>query len=98
MNVKRPRRIQDENEDDLMEFQEEFLRQKQTSSVKLVKKKHENQQEINNPIPDIVEKKQFKVSDFENIDETAICVLSDLIVSYKLVKKNNVIKLTYYLD
>jgi hypothetical protein len=38
MNIKRPKRINEEDEDDLMVIQQEFLKQKVQPSVKLVKK------------------------------------------------------------
>lgn len=38
MNVKRPKRLNEETEDDLMEFQENFLKQNLQPSAKLVRK------------------------------------------------------------
>jgi hypothetical protein len=57
MNIKRPRRVHEEDEDELMEFQEQFLRDSQQPSVKIVRKKHETETNHNNPIPEVVEKK-----------------------------------------
>ena len=54
MNVKRPKRVHEEDEDELMEFQEQFLKQELKPSVHLVRKKHQND------LPDVKEQ-QFKV-------------------------------------
>ena len=54
MNVKRPKRVHEEDEDELMEFQEQFLKQELKPSVQLVRKKHQND------LPDVKEQ-QFKV-------------------------------------
>ena len=55
MNIKRPRRVHEEDEDELMEFQEQFLRDSQQPSVKLVRKTPEST--TINPISEVVEKK-----------------------------------------
>lgn len=56
MNVKRPRRVHEEDEDELMEFQEQFLRESQQPSVKIVRKQHESTTK-SNPAPENTKEK-----------------------------------------
>jgi hypothetical protein len=74
MNVKRPKRITEEDEDDLMEIQQEFLKQKIKPSVKLVKKNSDG---------DVAKTSKPPVEDKQSIcfDNTTIQgVLFDIVV------------------
>jgi hypothetical protein len=77
MNVKRPKRINEEDEDDLLQFQEEFLKQKQQPSVKLIKKEKDVTWQN-------VPKNEPEANERMNIDsdqETRQNILFDIVVS-----------------
>jgi hypothetical protein len=85
MNIKRPRRVHEEDEDELMEFQEQFLRDSQQPSVKIVRKKHETKtNNNNNPIPEVVEKKVKFQSNLEIFNFSFLILYSLQLMNQKL--------------
>jgi hypothetical protein len=81
MEVKRPKRLIEETEDDLMLLQEQFLKDKSQPSVKIVREtKTETKTKENIELKENVSKIQEKMEIDDSINSKSI--LSDIIVSY----------------
>jgi hypothetical protein len=63
-HVKRPKRLGEENEDDLMRFQEEFLKNKSTQPAATVVKKQKQAENESNSMEDLngIKKDKMKLN------------------------------------
>ena len=74
MNVKRPKRLNEEDEDDLMQFQNEFLKLNQQPSAKVVKKQELNEDRIKEEL--IGDSRKLTTSNLRVINENLVYKLT----------------------